>query len=450
MPATWHFCRLWWSLGALASSSAESVTENSRPATLNMVKKAKKRALKELTRKQRSRMERERRTERLLILGVALVGVVVVGVLVYGFIVEKVVKAREAVAIVGDTPITTAEFQARVRFARMQVQNELMFWRQQQQTLDPTDPNAQGYLEYMQGTIRNLEGQLAPANSLSIGEQSLNELIQEELVRQEAERRGIAVTPEELQQEVERSFGYDRNPATPTPTPLLSLEDLLTPTPEAGGTAPLTSTEVLTPTPTSTPLPTPTPMTEAAFRERYNAYLKALKPLGVSEQQYRSWIEGSLLAGRLLEQFKAEAPTTAEQVKVRYLSVDSQERADELVGRLDGGEDLQTLLDEVTKDASATGYGSELDWLPKPLLERRLDAELADLAFSLGVGEHSQAVPSQDGTRYTIIEVVGREVRELEQSAREQVGASAFQEWLDAQMTLVERKTYQDRIPLEP
>ena len=419
-----------------------------------MVKKAKKSALKELTRKQRSRIEREKRTERLLILGVIAVGVIVVGVLVYGFVVEKVVKARESVAIVGDTPITTAEFQARVRFVRMQIQNELQFWRQQQQTLDPTDPSAQSYLEYIQGTIRNLESQLAPGNSLSIGEQTLDELIQEKLVRQEAERRGIAVAPEELQQEIERSFGYDRNPPTPTPeptvTPLLALEDLLTPTPEAGGTPPLTSTEVLTPTPTSTPLPTPTPMTEAAFRERYNAFLKSVKPLGISDQQYRSWVEGSLLAARLLEQFKAEVPATADQVKVRYLSVNSVEQADELAGRLDTGEDFQTLVDEVTKDESAAGYGTELDWLPKSLLKRRLDAELADLAFSLGVGEHSQPVPSQDGTQYTIIELVGHEMRALDQSMREQLGASTFQEWLDAQMTLVERRTYQDRIPLEP
>jgi len=417
-----------------------------------MVKKAKKSALKELTRKQRSRIEREKRTERLLILGVIAVGVIVVGVLVYGFVVEKVVKARESVAIVGDTPITTAEFQARVRFVRMQIQNELQFWRQQQQTLDPTDPSAQSYLEYIQGTIRNLESQLAPGNSLSIGEQTLDELIQEELVRQEAQRRGVTVAPEELQEQIESAFGYNRNPPTPTPeptvTPVWSLEDLFTP--EPGGTPPLTSTEVLTPTPTSTPLPTPTPMTEAAFRERYNAFLKSVKPLGLSEQQYRSWLEASLLADKLVEQFKAEVPATADQVKVRYLSVNSQEQADELAGRLDAGEDFQALLDEVTKDESAAGYGTELDWLPKSLLARRLDAEVADLAFTLGVGEHSQPVPSQDGTRYTIIEVVGHEVRELDRSMQEQLGTTAFQEWLDAQMTLVERRTYQDRIPLEP
>jgi hypothetical protein len=134
-----------------------------------MAKKAKKHAPKELTRKQRSRLERERRVERLLIIGVVAVGVLVVGVLAYGFIFENVVKAREAVATVGDTPIRAADFQARVRFSRMQMQTELQFWRGQQLTLDPTDPDSQMYLEYIQGNIRELEGQLSLTNALSIG-----------------------------------------------------------------------------------------------------------------------------------------------------------------------------------------------------------------------------------------------------------------------------------------
>ena len=59
-------------------------------------------------------------------------------------------------------------------------------------------------------------------------------------------------------------------------------------------------------------------------------------------------------------------------------------------------------------------------------------------------------MPSQDGTRYTIIEVVGHEVRELDELARESLGEDAFQEWLDAQQVLVERGTYQDRVPTDP
>jgi hypothetical protein len=288
-----------------------------------MAKKTKKRAPKELTRKQRSRLDRERRTERFLIWGVIAVGVLIVGVLTYGFVVERVIKAREAVAVVGDVPITTTEFQARVRLARMQIQTELQYWRQQQQVLDPTDTEVQPFLEYIQGNIRDLQGRLSPMNALTIGGQALDQLIQEELVRQEAERRGITVAPEELQQQIEQFFGYERNPATPTPEPTV--------------TFPLASTGVLTSAPTPTPLPTPTPMTEQAFRERYDDYLQSLKSQGISEKQYRSWVEASLLVDGVREQLEAEVSPTADQVKLRYLGVDGEERANELAARLDAG-----------------------------------------------------------------------------------------------------------------
>lgn len=401
-----------------------------------MAKKTKKRAPKELTRKQRSRLERESRTERFLIWGVIAVGALIVGVLTYGFVVERVIKAREAVAVVGDVPITTTEFQARVRLARMQIQTELQYWREQQQVLDPTDTDVQPFLEYIQGNIRDLQGRLSPMNALTIGEQALDQLTQEELVRQEAERRGIIVAPEELQQQIEQFFGYDRDPATPTPEPTV--------------TFPLVSTDVLTSAPTPTPLPTPTPITEQAFRERYDDYLQSLKSQGISEKQYRSWVESSLLVDRLREQLEAEVSPTADQVKLRYLLVDGEERGNELAARLDAGEDFQALVDELEEDEESIGFGTELDWLPRSMLELRLDAELADLAFELEVGEHSQPVLGEDGTLYTIIQVAGREMREVDDAMRGSMGDAAFQEWLEAQQVLVERREYEDRVPTEP
>lgn len=403
-----------------------------------MSNKTKKRKPRELTRKQRSRLEKERRLERFLIWGVIVVAVAVAGVLTYGFVVEKILKEREPVAVVGDVPITTAEFQARVRFLRAQLQSELQYLLYQQQTIDPTASESEFYLQYLQDRIRELQSQLSPMNALAIGEQALDRLIQEELVRQEAERVDIDVTAEEVQREIELSFGYDPNPATPEPT----LET----------TGVLTSTDG-TPEPVSTPPPTPTPMTEQDFRQRYNNYLReTLKPLGISEQQYRSWLEASLLIERMRERMIAEVPDSADQVKVQVLVLNTEDLANDMVARLDAGEDFETLINELeeSEDEEVGGYGTELAWLPQDVLESRLGEELAELAFDLEVGEHSQPVLDPDSTSYIIIEVVGHEMREVDQSLREQMGEGAFQEWLEAQQVLVERRTYSDRIPTDP
>jgi len=174
-------------------------------------------------------------------------------------------------------------------------------------------------------------------------------------------------------------------------------------------------------------------MTEDTFRQLYNDALKSWKSLGISEQQYRSWIEVSLLLEELQEQIGAEVPITADQVELRYLRVDSEEQANELAARLDAGEDFQVLMDELEENEESTGFGIELSWYPKNVLEERMGAELAELAFSLEVGEHGQPVLSEDGTQYTIIEVTGHEVNELASYILDQAKGEAFQEWVEAQ-----------------
>ncbi len=402
-----------------------------------MSKKTTKRATKELTRKQRSRLEREKLMERIIIWGVIVLTILVVGILAAGLIIENVVKARQPVAKVGGVPITTADFQARVRFTRMQLNNQLEYLYAQQQTLDPTDPANQSYLEYIQGNIRNLQEQLSESNALIIGEQTLEQMIQDELIRQEAKRRNITVSKEELQEEIEQYFGYQRNPPTPVPLPT--------------ETAPVTASAALTPT--ATPLPTPTPLSEQEFQRRYNEFLKSLKALKISERQYRSWVEASLLLDKVRARFLEEAPTVAEQVKLRYISAGSEEKAKELVARLDAGAEMQTLIEEAQQRDEEDGndlYGNELDWYPKSILANYLGKEVADAAFTLEVGAHSQPILSQSN-RYMVIEVLGREVRELDAFSRQQLGEEAFQEWLKTQEEIaVTRGTYRDRVPAEP
>lgn len=392
-----------------------------------MARKVKKRASGGTSR-QRPRLDRDKRLETVLIWGVVLVGIAVVGVLGYGLVVKKVIEPREPVAVVGDTPVRTSEFQARVRFTRLQMQKQLRQLYQQQQKIDPQDPKAQSYQKYIQRQIQDLRSRLAPENAESIGKRTLNQLIQEELVRQEADTRGVSVASSEVEERIQGFFGYEPN-AAPEPTPLPSS----------------ISTEV----PEATPLPTPTQMTEVDFRRMYNEYLRALRQLGISEQQYRAWLKAALLTEKLQDDMMKELPTEADQVKLRILTANSEKRAKELAAQLNAGTDFQTLADQLKEDKQTTGYGDELSWLPKELLESRLGEELADLAFSLEVGEHSQPVAGEEG-QYTVIQVAGHEVRELDELVRQRTAEDAFKAWLDAQQVKVERKSYRDRVPTEP
>jgi parvulin-like peptidyl-prolyl isomerase len=402
-----------------------------------MTKKAKRQAPKKTMRRQPSRLQREKRFERILIWSVIVLGLLVVGVLGYGIVFEKLIKAREPVAFVGDTPITTADFQARVGYERMLMNYEVQSLFQQLQFIDPEDPNADFYLQYIQSQISDLQSQLSPENAGGIGEQVLEQMIQEELVRREAKRRGITITPEEVQQEIELEFGYDRSLATLPTLPAV--------------TAPLTTTESLTSTPEVTPFPTSTPMTAEGFRENYSDLLKRLRTVGMSEHQFRSLFEAQLFSEKLLDQMTEEVPAMADQVELQRLMVDSEERASELAARLDAGEDFQTLADELDEEETGGGYSFVPSWFPVDTLEQDLGADLADAVLSLEVGEHSQPVPNADGTQYIVVEVLSREVRELDEWSRRQRATEALQEWLEGQQVLVERTEYDpDIVPTEP
>ena len=401
-----------------------------------MTKKVRRNPQPQLTRKQRSRLQEERRMQRILIWGVSIVGVLIVGVLGYGVVAERIIEPREPVAVVDQTTITTAEFEDRVKFRRLQLRNQLGYLYQQQQAMaaQSSESGGQSLQQYFQQQINSLQSQLAAENATTLGQQVLEQMIQEELVRQEAERRGIEVTNEELQSAVYENFGYDPE-ATPVPTP----------------SSPLTSTESLT-APESAPAPVPTQMTEADFRETYNQYMQqGLNPLGISEQQYRSWLKASLLSEKLQADMKEELPRQAEQVKLRFLRVSSEERADELAERLDSGEDFEALAQEIQEAEDSPGSSSELDWLPRDVLADRLGEEMAATAFSLEVGEHTDPMTlGEEGQAYYILEVTGHEEREISDTILNQMVQEKFQSWLDAQQSLVERKSIRGNVPTRP
>lgn len=402
-----------------------------------MARKTRRRAPKELTRGHLSRVERDQRMQRFLVWGVIAVSVLVIGVLGYGLFVENVLKVREPVAIVSGVPISVAEFQARTRLMRLSVRQQLEYLSAWQQTLDPNDPDTTTYLQYIQSQIRSLEDQLASESALNMGDEVVSQLIQEELVRQECARRGITVPQDEVQRRLELrlelNFGYDRNPATPVPEPT--------------AVSPLTFTLLLTPGPTPTPYPTSTPVSEEEFRRRLNDTLRQIK---ASEQMLRSWIEASLLTEKLQEQMLADVPTTADQVKLRFLGVVTETLASDLAARLDAGEDFQTLADELEADGS--GNSAEMDWRTREDIEQILGAEIAEVVFGMNAGERTGPLPNTDGSRYLVIEVLGHEVRELDEAARQQLGSQAFQAWLqEAEQASVERRPLDaSLVPTEP
>jgi len=409
-----------------------------------------------LTKKHLARLERERRQIRLILIGAILVFIAVVMLIGYGILNEKVLKPQRPVASVGEDKVSASNFQEYARYMRQQYINQYVQTYQLAQ-LFGSDENSKAYFD---NSMQQLAAQLEPT---TLGQNVLNSLIEDKLIRQEAARRGITLSEDELDKDVERFFSFYPN-GTPAPTATLAplptstlspLQMTLVPptaTPTASPTPTMTlptstPTQTLEPTQISTPEPTATPYTSDAFKKDYDTYIKDLTDLKVSETIFRKVLENRLYRLKVEDAILSDLKNEEEQIWTRHILVDSEEKAKEALARLQSGEEFAKVAQELSSDQGSSTRGGELGWTSKGTLV----TEYEDAAYKLNIGEISQPVQSQSG--WHVIQLLGKEVRPIDQYKYEQLRQTKFQEWLDSQREIVGVDIpdgWLDWVPVEP
>jgi hypothetical protein len=277
----------------------------------------------------------------------------------------------------------------------------------------------------------------------------LNTLIDETLIRQEAQKRGITVSADEVEAKVQESLDFFPNgtatptitptevsfptltseqlklyPATSIPTEVLTSTPAPTNTPDPASTATSTAAPA---TPTFLPqpaTPTATPYTLDGFKEQYGKSLDNIKGFDISEATFRSVYENQLYREKLLAEIAKDAPHTQEQVLARHILVDDQQLAGVIYALLKDGQDFAELAKKYSKDTGSGANGGELGWFGKGAMIPEFEAA----AFSQPIGEIGKPVQSQYG--YHIIQVIAREELPANASQYEQNQQTMFTDWL--------------------
>lgn len=388
-----------------------------------------------LSRKQHSRREKEALYRRWLIIGTAIVLGVSAALLGWGLVQEYVVKPRRPVAIVNGDKIALDDYQRLVQYRRLAYQSNLNQAQAQLDATDATDETMSFMRQIYEQQVQYYQNQL-----MGVGANTLEEMITDRVIRQEAARRGITVTDEEVQLEIEQQFDYHRTPPTPAPT------SEPTPTATSPAVAEIALESTATPAPTLTPLPTPTPVTLESFEQSWKAYLETIQRLsGFTEDDYRGQVASQLYRERVQEAIEAETPAVAEQVWARHILVATAEEAQAVIERLDAGEDFATLAQELSLDTGSGAQGGDLGWFTYG----RMVPEFSAAAFSLTPGEVSEPVKSDYG--YHIIKVEAHEQdRPVDEADLAAVRRERFDAWLELQVQGegVERLWTSDMVPV--
>ena len=425
-----------------------------------------------------ARLQREQQQSRIILYTFFGILAAVILLLVYGWLDINYLQLNRPVAKVGDAEILTRDFEARVRLQRQSLLNQYGQYKQYEQFFG-MDFSAQ---------TQQIEAQLAVPES--IGQSVLEQMIDEELIRQEAAKRGITVSEEELNETVQAGFDFFPN-GTPTPsvTPTeieypdnspeifklvtatlqftataeststataqptvdstATVEPSATPTQTATATVTLEPTVTPTSGPTETPFPTSTPITQEGYEKMLADTDKNLGKLGFDEGYYRSFYENLLLREKLMEAITADVSPTEEQVWARHILVEDEETAKDIIKRLQNGEDFAELARELSADPGSGAQGGDLGWFGKGMMV----PEFETAAFALEKSGDITTEPVQSNFGFHIIQLMGKQQRPLSADQYQAAKETAFQEWLTGareEYAIEVFDLWMQRIPNEP
>ena len=371
-------------------------------------------------------------------IGVAIVGGLLLLVFLAAAINELVIAPNRPVAVVNEQEISLQEWQDRVVFERAQriilLENQLEAF--------------QGNV----GVVQQFAGQAI--NDLLqtelLGTNALNQMIDEVVIVQAAQARGITVTDAELEEEIGQTFNFFGGELpTPFPTPTATIEPTpsITPIPTAVITEVVpTNTPLPTVTvgPTNTPAPTATAVSAESFQQEFGDLIAQFEALGVSEAQYREIVRTQIYRERLIEALTEEQELSdeAEQASFFVIQFETEEEANEAAGLI-GASDYLSVWNEIRSivpdpAAPSTSQASEILWRTQDAVATSLGPEVAEVAFDLSIGEPSELISrtvDAETTRYYLIQLSGKEVQPLSDSELQTLELENLAAFIDTQLT---------------
>jgi len=216
---------------------------------------------------------------------------------------------------------------------------------------------------------------------------ALEQLIEDVLIQEEADKLGLTVSDEEVEQAI---FAQPQTPVTDTAT-----------------------------------IPTPIPQEELDAR-----YRASLQQMGVSDSSFREIVRRDLLRSKLQEYLASQVETTGPIADARIIQTETEQEARDALNRIESGEDFAIVAQEVSTDTQTADIGGDLGWITTGQISSRYGEDLERSVFSMSPGD-IRVVQSND--MWYVVELVDLDENgPLPEDVVNSRQASALSDWLQA------------------
>ena len=357
-----------------------------------------------MTKKQMSRWQKEKRQERLAIIFVVAVVALIVVVLGAGYYQENLAKPNAAFAKVNGVSLPASSWVNAMVLQYRNLEQQADYWQTQLALMGGDDETT----AYYRSIIEQQQEQVVQAQQGLIYTVP-DELMAAELIRQETEKRGLAVTQADIDALLIQYF---------TPEPQEPVTD------------------------TTSTTPTPTPLPADAWKTNYKNFLTGL---GATEAEYK---EIALVPGIRREKLQIAlsetVPVSGEQIRVSHIVTDTSDAANAILARVQAGEDFAALAKELSGDTGSAEIGGDLGWYPRGLLADEFSDAFEAAVWSLTNG----AVATSTVQTYYGYHVVKRTDssadRPYDSDKRALLQSTALDKWLTEQMASPAVERFQD------
>ncbi len=232
-----------------------------------------------------------------------------------------------------------------------------------------------------------------------LGNEAIDQLTYDKVLRLEAEKAGLEFTDEEVYAQLKKMFGY---------------ED---PSPDEEGALGMDSFNV-------DPIATNGEDDKnQAFRSFAQTVLDANYGGLVSFDFLKDYANNILIDNAMFATDLEQRTFEAEMVNARHILVADEETAKDILARLEAGEDWAALASENSLDTANKDNSGSLGWFGRG----EMVPEFENAAFALEPGQISDPVQTNYG--FHIIASDGKEIRPLSGSALEAAQNAAYDEW---------------------